>query len=102
MSNRITVTYFHPIDVNRVRAHSKPRATFLGHGDRARNFLFDTVRGYRGPKHPFVTEPYARKIEALAAAAGIKVAVVKRPKPTPAYCKTAAEAFRRWVQTVAP
>jgi hypothetical protein len=102
MTNRITVTYFHPIDVNRVRAHSKPRATFLGHDERARNFLFDNVRGYRGPKHPFVTEPYAGKIENLARANGFAVKVVKEPKPTPAHCKAAAEAFRRWVQTVSP
>jgi hypothetical protein len=102
MKMTITITYSHPIDAASGRADSKPRANFLGHDDRARDFLFDNVRGYRGPSHPSVTAPYARKIEALATAAGIKVTVVKRRKPTPAYCNAAAEAFRRWVQTVSP
>ena len=96
MTNRITITYSHPIDTGSARADSKPRANFLGHDQRARDFLFGNVRGYRGRNH-WVTEPYARKIEALAAAAGIKVSVVKHPRPTPAECKAAAEAFRRWI-----
>jgi hypothetical protein len=104
MTKRITITYSHPID-SRTGRPGRLRANFLGHDDRARDFLFKNVRRYRGPNHPFVTPPYAQKIEALAAAAGIKVTVVKRPKPTPVECKAAIKAafeniHRRW--TVSP
>jgi hypothetical protein len=95
----ITVTYCHPIEVYKSGRPGKPRATFLGHDKRERDFLFKNVRGYRGPKHPFVRPPYAKKIEDLARAKGFSVTVVQEPKPTPSECKAAVERFHRWLQT---
>ena len=95
----LTVTYSHPIEVYKSGRAGKPRAAFLGHDKRARAFLFENVRGYRGPNHPHVTPPYAKKIEDLARAKGFSVTVVQEPKPTRAECKAAVEGFYRWLQT---
>jgi hypothetical protein len=98
MTHHITATFSHGIDGNTGRVESKPRATFTGHDDVAFEFLHRTVRGYRGPTHPHVTVPYARKIQALAAAAGFKVTVKENPKPTPAEACDTIKTAQRWLR----
>jgi hypothetical protein len=95
MTRHITVTLSHFIDANTGRVDSKPRATFLGHDDASFDFLRRNVRGYRGPTHPAVTLPYARKIQRIAAAVGVEVTVKENPKATPAEARAAIEGFRQ-------
>jgi hypothetical protein len=94
----ITATYAHAISGNTGRVNSKPQVTFEWHDDTAYEFLHRTVRGYRGPKHPHVSVAYAQKIQALATAAGFKVAVKHNPKPTPNQAQVALEGFQRYLR----
>jgi len=89
----IVIQKFYPVDIGAERAEPNRRASFRGRTRKERDFLFETVRGYRGPKHPWVTEKCANKIEKLARAAGFSVAIKERPKPTKAeVARTVSEA----------
>jgi hypothetical protein len=90
----ITITLVHCIDGGTGRVESKRHAKLRGHDEAAFAWLQGTVRGYRGPTQAVISEAYARKIHALAVAAGFSVEVKERPKPTAA-AAMAALAFVR-------
>jgi hypothetical protein len=82
--HRITIELFHCVDAGTGRVDNKRRVSLHWHAHRAAfDFLRRTVRGYRGPKHPWISEKYARKVQALATATGFSVEVKEKP-PTPA------------------
>jgi hypothetical protein len=82
--HRITIKLFHCIDGSTGRVASKRHAGLHWHDRAAFDFLHQSVRGYRGSSHPLIPERYAKKVQALATAAGFSVAVEEKPKPTPA------------------
>jgi hypothetical protein len=82
--HRNTIKLFHCIAGSTGRVASKRHAGLHWHDRVAFDFLHQTVRGYRGPSHPLISERYAKKVQALATAAGFSVAVEEKPKPTPA------------------
>jgi hypothetical protein len=82
--HRITIELFYCINGATGRVENKRHAGVHWHDRAAFDFLHGTIRGYRGPTHPLISERYARKVQALAAAAGFSVAVKEKPKPRPA------------------
>ena len=93
----ITIEKYYPINMGTERADFGRRANFRGRTRKGIDFLFETVRGYRGPRHPTVTEKYALKIERLARAAGLSVSVREHPKPTKAKIARTVELAKAWV-----